>query len=59
MVSASDAKELLERLEIRHGKKDITVAVLQKSLLEGDSVAPVDDAEAVDGTEIMEEEPAI
>ncbi|KAF3331202.1 tRNA (cytosine(34)-C(5))-methyltransferase-like protein [Carex littledalei] len=59
MVSASDAKELLERLEIRHGKKDITASVLEKSLLKGDSVAPLDDAEAVDGTENMEEEPAI
>lgn len=53
MVSASDAKELLERLEIRHGKKDITASVLEKSLLKDVSVAPVDDA--VDVTEIMEE----
>lgn len=55
MVSPSDAKELLERLEIRHGKKDVTasVKVLEESLLESDSVAPTDD-----GTENMEVEGA-
>ncbi|KAJ3707327.1 hypothetical protein LUZ61_011032 [Rhynchospora tenuis] len=62
MVSPSDAKELLERLEIRLGKKDVTasVKVLEESaLLEDDSVVPPDDAEPVNTTENMEEEVAI
>jgi multisite-specific tRNA:(cytosine-C5)-methyltransferase len=61
MVSPSDAKELLERLEIRHGKIDVTtsIEVLEESLLENDAVAPPDDAEAVKGTENMEVEAAI
>jgi hypothetical protein len=61
MVSPSDAKELLERLEIRHGKRVVTtlVEVLEESLLESDSAAPPDDAKAVNGTEHMEVEAAI
>ncbi|KAJ4758815.1 S-adenosyl-L-methionine-dependent methyltransferases superfamily protein [Rhynchospora pubera] len=62
MVSPSDAKELLERLEIRLGKKDVTasVKVLEESvLLEDDSVVPPHDVEPVNTTENMEEEVTI